>query len=109
MRMLLFVCDLDSSRIRPGVTAGLTAQHQLTSIKMQDGKPLASTSGYPRTTTTLEFMKRCRPATAAFYDYWDEKRGDRAMPARASATKSRNRCRGERLSSSNQRLNLPAK
>ncbi len=49
---------------------------------MQDGKPLASTSGYPRT-TTLDFMKRCRPATAAFYDYWDEKRRGRAMPARS--------------------------
>ena len=37
---------------------------------------------YPRT-TALDFLRRCRPATAAFYSYWDGKRRGRAMPARA--------------------------
>jgi hypothetical protein len=37
---------------------------------------------YPRT-TSLDFLQRCRPATAAFYRYWDGKRRGRAMPARA--------------------------
>jgi len=37
---------------------------------------------YPRT-TSLEFLQRCRPATADFYGYWDAKRRGRAMPARA--------------------------
>ena len=43
----------------------------------------ASTGGgYPRT-TSLDFLTRCRPATAAFFRYWDAKRRDRAMPSRA--------------------------
>jgi hypothetical protein len=37
---------------------------------------------YPRM-TSLEFLNRCRPATAAFYRYWNARRGTRAMPARA--------------------------
>jgi hypothetical protein len=37
---------------------------------------------YPRS-TGLDFLNRCRPATAAFYRYWNAKRGTRAMPARA--------------------------
>ena len=37
---------------------------------------------YPRT-TSLEFLSRCRPETAAFYRYWDSKRRGRLMPARA--------------------------
>jgi hypothetical protein len=42
----------------------------------------AASTGYPRT-TSLDFLTRCRPATAAFYRYWDGKRRDRAMPSRA--------------------------
>jgi hypothetical protein len=41
----------------------------------------ASTTPYPRT-TTLDFLRRCRPSTAAFYRYWDEKRDGRLMPSR---------------------------
>jgi hypothetical protein len=37
---------------------------------------------YPRT-TALDFLQRCRPSTAAFFRYWDEKRRGRAMPSRA--------------------------
>lgn len=37
---------------------------------------------YPRS-TGLDFLNRCRPATAAFYRYWNAKRGTRPMPARA--------------------------
>ena len=37
---------------------------------------------YPRS-TGLDFLNRCRPATASFYRYWNAKRGTRAMPARA--------------------------
>jgi hypothetical protein len=44
---------------------------------------IESASGsYPRT-TSLDFLSRCRPSTAAFYRYWDSKRGERRMPARA--------------------------
>ena len=39
-------------------------------------------SAYPRT-TALDFLRHCRPTTAAFYRYWDGKRRGRAMPARA--------------------------
>jgi len=39
-------------------------------------------SAYPRT-TALDFLRRCRPTTAAFYRYWDGKRRGRRMPARA--------------------------
>jgi hypothetical protein len=42
----------------------------------------ASTDGgYPRT-TSLDFLARCRPTTAAFFRYWNGKRGQRAMPSR---------------------------
>ena len=37
---------------------------------------------YPRS-TGLDFLNRCRPPTAAFYRYWNAKRGTRPMPARA--------------------------
>jgi hypothetical protein len=37
---------------------------------------------YPRL-TTLDFLKVCLPATAAFYRYWDSKRQGREMPARS--------------------------
>jgi hypothetical protein len=37
---------------------------------------------YPRT-TSIEFLDRCSPATAAFYRYWDGARRGRPMPARA--------------------------
>jgi hypothetical protein len=48
------------------------------------GRDEASEAGrpYPRT-TSLDFLRRCRPATADFYRYWDLKRRGRAMPARA--------------------------
>jgi len=42
----------------------------------------ASSASYPRT-TTLDFLRRCRPTTAAFYRYWDDKRRGRLMPSRA--------------------------
>jgi hypothetical protein len=42
----------------------------------------SGTRTYPRT-TTLDFLRRCRPSTAAFYRYWDSKRRGRLMPARA--------------------------
>lgn len=43
---------------------------------------------YPRTTDMEEMKRRCRPATLAFYAYWDSKRlrpdgSRRRMPARA--------------------------
>jgi hypothetical protein len=38
---------------------------------------------YPRTTDVAEMRRRATPATLAFYDYWDAKRGGRLMPARA--------------------------
>jgi hypothetical protein len=40
------------------------------------------TTPYPRT-TSLDFLERCRPATAEFYRYWDSKRRGRKMPSRA--------------------------
>lgn len=49
---------------------------------MHGGDPSTDTNPYPRT-TSLDFLARCRPETAAFYRYWDGKRGDRLMPARA--------------------------
>ena len=52
--------------------------------KVNIGEAAASTPErvYPRT-TSLDFLNRCRPATAAFYRYWNARRGTRAMPARA--------------------------
>jgi hypothetical protein len=44
--------------------------------------PTVSEHGYPRT-TSLDFLDRCRPATAAFYRYWHAQCGTRAMPSRA--------------------------
>ena len=46
------------------------------------GGTSSASPGYPRT-TSLDFLERCRPSTAAFYRYWDGKRRGRAMPARA--------------------------
>lgn len=37
---------------------------------------------YPRTTDMELMARRCRPATLAFYRYWDAKRAGRRMPAR---------------------------
>lgn len=37
---------------------------------------------YPRTTDMTLMAQRCRPATLAFYRYWDAKRAGRRMPAR---------------------------
>jgi hypothetical protein len=42
---------------------------------------MSESSDYPRTTSP-DFLTRCRPETAAFYRYWDEKRRGRLMPAR---------------------------
>lgn len=42
----------------------------------------ADSRGYPRT-TSLDFLKRCRRETAAFFLYWESKRCGRAMPSRA--------------------------
>ena len=50
-------------------------------VSMTRGGTSASHT-YPRT-TSHNFLQRCRPATAAFYGYWDEKRRGRLMPARA--------------------------
>lgn len=36
-----------------------------------------------RRSTSLDFLTTCSPSLAGFYGYWDEKRGDRAMPSRA--------------------------
>jgi hypothetical protein len=47
---------------------------------MNSRKP-SETGDYPRT-TSVEFLQHCRPATAAFYRYWDGKRRGSAMPAR---------------------------
>jgi hypothetical protein len=41
----------------------------------------STNNDYPRT-TSLEFLDRCRPTTAAFFRYWNTKRGERAMPSR---------------------------
>jgi hypothetical protein len=49
---------------------------------MSGGATSPSTTSYPRT-TSLDFLRRCRANTAAFYRYWDGKRGDRTMPSRA--------------------------
>jgi hypothetical protein len=38
---------------------------------------------YPRTTDMDEMRRQCRPATWAFYSYWDSKRRGRRMPSRA--------------------------
>jgi hypothetical protein len=48
---------------------------------MTSGGTSASTT-YPRT-SSLDFLQRCRPRTAAFYRYWDGKRRGRVMPSRA--------------------------
>jgi hypothetical protein len=48
----------------------------------EDGPAAAPERAYPRV-TGLDFLNRCRPATAAFFRYWNAKRGTRAMPARA--------------------------
>jgi len=40
-------------------------------------------AAYPRTTDVAEMRRRATPATQAFYDYWDARRGSRVMPARA--------------------------
>jgi hypothetical protein len=37
---------------------------------------------YSRTKELKVFLSRCRPATRAFYEYWDSKRQGRSMPAR---------------------------
>ncbi len=52
-------------------------------VKSGEGASAATPeSMYPRV-TGLDFLNRCRPATAAFFRYWNAKRGTRAMPARA--------------------------
>jgi len=52
-------------------------------ITMTDGDTTKSSDkAYPRT-TSLDFLERCRPGTAAFYRYWDGKRRGRRMPSRA--------------------------
>jgi hypothetical protein len=48
---------------------------------MTSGSPSAI-GNYPRT-TSRGFLSSCRESTAAFYRYWDMKRGDRVMPSRA--------------------------
>jgi hypothetical protein len=53
----------------------------MSEIKIGKAMPAADRA-YPRT-TSLDFLNRCRPATAAFYRYWNARRGTRAMPARA--------------------------
>jgi hypothetical protein len=54
----------------------------MSKIKIGEKVPAAVQHAYPRS-TGLEFLNRCRPATAAFYRYWNAKRGTRAIPARA--------------------------
>ena len=54
---------------------------ELIHVKMSDGEPEAIARSYPRT-TSLDFLDRCRPSTAAFYRYWEGKRRGRPMPAR---------------------------
>jgi hypothetical protein len=48
----------------------------------ESGRQSVPERSYPRT-TSLDFLNRCRPATAQFYRYWAAKRGTRPMPARA--------------------------
>jgi hypothetical protein len=40
-----------------------------------------TTTNYRRT-TSLDFLAACSPMLAGFYNYWNEKRGDRMMPSR---------------------------
>jgi len=49
---------------------------------MSSGESSKDDSPYPRT-TSIDFLQRCRPRTAAFYRYWDGKRRGRLMPARS--------------------------
>jgi len=42
-----------------------------------------TTSAIYRRTTSLDFLAHCSSMLAGFYNYWNEKRGDRAMPSRA--------------------------
>ncbi len=60
---------------------GATVLSGMSKIKFGEEVPPAPEPDYPRT-TALDFLARCRPATAAFYRYWEQKRGSRAMPAR---------------------------
>lgn len=41
------------------------------------------TTGTYRRSTSLDFLTTCSPLLAGFYAYWNDKRGDRPMPARA--------------------------
>jgi hypothetical protein len=50
--------------------------------EMMTSAGIAASNAYPRT-TALDFLERCRPATAAFFRYWNNKRGTRAMPSRS--------------------------
>ncbi|MDY0870358.1 PAS domain-containing protein [Dongia rigui] len=42
-----------------------------------------SASGHYRRSTSLGFLTTCSPLLAGFYNYWNEKRGNRPMPSRA--------------------------
>lgn len=42
-----------------------------------------SASNHYRRSTSLDFLTTCSPMLAGFYAYWNGKRGDRKMPARA--------------------------
>ena len=55
----------------------------MSNIKIGEPAPASTpVRAYPRM-TSLDFLNRCRPPTAAFYRYWNAKRGTRAMPSRA--------------------------
>lgn len=51
-------------------------------VKMSGGETEIGVRAYPRT-TSLDFLNRCRSATAAFYRYWNAKRRGGALPSRA--------------------------
>jgi hypothetical protein len=54
----------------------------MSKLKIGEKLPEAVERVYPRS-TGLDFLNRCRASTAAFYRYWNAKRGTRSMPARA--------------------------
>jgi hypothetical protein len=58
------------------------ADERAPGLRSAGGSPAPADRPYPRT-TRLDFLARCRPATAACFRYWDGKCGNRQMPARS--------------------------
>jgi hypothetical protein len=79
-RILYDICAT-AMRLAEAVLKDIVPGERDPAVAMLSVDPSASQI-YPRTTAP-DFLERCRPSTAAFFRYWNAKRGTRAMPSRA--------------------------